>query len=166
MLFLYSFFVCWVVSRTTSSSVMLWGRDVIVLLRRDGVGLCFDGRMEGFDGRFTLRLRSFGGWRGLLLRFKVLKVFLTEGTKVDFGYLGNGICVYVLWRCYEGRDWGVCFLCLKGLWWSWGWGWKCRIGCSNVIVVLLSFIYNNILTEILGFKNLILIEADMLIICY
>ena len=50
------------------------------------------------------------------MRFKVLKVFLTDGTKVDFGYFGNEICVYVLWRCYVGPDWGVCFVCLKGLW--------------------------------------------------
>ena len=113
MLFLYSFFVCCVVSRTTSSSVMLWGKDVIVLLRRDGVGLCLDGRMEGFDGRFTLRLRSFGGWRGLLLRFKVLKVFLIEGTKVDFGYLEMDMCIRVI-EVLCGSGLGSLFLVFKG----------------------------------------------------
>lgn len=77
---------------------MLWGKDVIVLLRRDGVGLCFEEMMEGFDERFTLKLRSFGGWRGLLVRFKVLKVFLTEGTKIDFGYLE----MKYVYTCYGG----------------------------------------------------------------
>lgn len=85
MLFRYSFFVNCVVSRTTSSNV-LRGTDVTVLLRRDKVGLwnCFEGKVDGFDEMFTLKLRSLGGW--WRERFKVLNVLLTEGTTMDFGY--------------------------------------------------------------------------------
>ena len=70
--------------------------------------------MDGFDERFTLKLRSLGGWRRLL-RFKVLNVFLTAGTIINFGYLEKGKYIYVLCLCYGVHGLVFCFLCLKVL---------------------------------------------------